>query len=134
MTLSSPTETDASPAPPPRVVVAEDDPLTRTVIVEALTDEGFDVLPADSADDALRIIGDHPDDIQALFTDVAMPGSMNGLELARRVRRDWPRLAVLIASGEFKPSYGALPSGSRFLPKPYRLAAVSRNIRELIAA
>ena len=83
----------------PRIVVAEDDPELRLLVVDVLTDAGFEVLEADHADAALRILCSAEGGVEALFTDVNMPGSMNGLELARRAHRKWPWLPVMIGSG-----------------------------------
>jgi CheY-like chemotaxis protein len=71
--------------------------------------------------------------VNVLFTDVQMPGSMDGLELARYVRRHWPRVEVLIASGNKAPSSTEMPDGSRFLHKPYSSGRLVADVRELIA-
>jgi two-component system, response regulator PdtaR len=104
----------------PRIVVAEDDPELRMLVVDVLTDSGFEVLEAAHADAALRILCSAEGDIEALFTDVNMAGSMNGLELARRAHHKWPRLPVMIGSGAAPDT---LPSSGRFVPKPYKLSA-----------
>jgi CheY-like chemotaxis protein len=114
----------------PRIIVAEDDELPRTVVVEILTDDGFEVLEAAHAEEALRILCSNTKDIEALFTDINMPGPMNGLELASRARQRWPWLGVMIGSGDRPPS---LPSGGGFLLKPYKLSDLCERMRELIA-
>jgi two-component system, response regulator PdtaR len=115
----------------PRIVVAEDDPQLRMLVVDVLTDAGFEVLEAAHADAALRILCSAEGDIQALFTDVNMPGSMNGLELARRAHRKWPWLPVMIGSGAAPET---LPPTDRFLPKPYKLGDLPDRMWDLIAA
>ena len=103
------------------VLVAEDDMLVRMTAVEALADAGFVVVGAQDADDAFAILNSHAEQIHLLFTDIEMPGSMNGLELARQVHEAWPNVALLIVSGQLEPNKEEMPKGSRFLPKPYDL-------------
>ena len=88
-----------------------------SVAGKVLAEAGYTVVEAARADDALAIMKSRSVDL--LFTDVQMPGSMDGLELARHVRSHWPRVAVLIASGNSKPALTELPAGSRFLRKPH---------------
>ena len=97
------------------VLVVEDDFLVRHCAVDALTDAGFDVLEAANAPDALRLIEDTP--VDAVFTDINMPGAFDGLGLARRVRRRWPGIAVVITSGRGCPDRPV--QGAVFLSKPY---------------
>jgi CheY-like chemotaxis protein len=115
----------------PRIVVAEDDELLRTTVVELLSDDGFEVLEAGHAEEALRILCNHAGRVQVLFTDVNMPGSMNGLELARRAQQRWPLLRVIVGSGAgpeaLQPEYG-------YFPKPYNLSDLRDRIRELVAS
>ncbi|HME23808.1 MAG TPA: response regulator [Acetobacteraceae bacterium] len=115
------------PGPGPIVIiVAEDESARRMLAAEVLTEAGYTVVEAARADDALAIIKSRAVDL--LFTDVQMPGSMDGLELARYVRRHWPRVAVLIASGNNTAST-ELPDGSRILRKPWRFYASSALAR-----
>jgi two-component system, response regulator PdtaR len=113
-----------------RIVVAEDDELLRTVVVDILSEEGLEVLAAGHAEEALYILCSQAKVVQALFTDINMPGPMNGLELASRAGEKWPWLRVMIGSGA-RPD--ALPSGGQFLLKPYRLSDLLNRMRELIA-
>jgi CheY-like chemotaxis protein len=106
-------------ADPKTVVVAEDEILIRILAVEVLTDAGFEVIEAGNADEALTTLQSRPWAIHLLFTDIHMPGQMSGLELAHHVRRNWPHVALLIASGRDRPLSAALPEGSVFLTKPY---------------
>ena len=121
-------------APPfdhaPRIIIAEDDELLRTVVVEILTDDGFEVFEAAHAEEALHILCSNSKDVEALFTDINMPGPMNGLELASRARQRWSWLRVMIGSGA-RPD--ALPSGGCFLLKPYKLSDLCERMRDLIA-
>jgi CheY-like chemotaxis protein len=118
---------------PKIVVVAEDETLIRMLAVDVLIDAGFAVIEAGHADDALAILNSQATDIHVLFTDIHMPGSMDGLELAHHTRRHWPWIALLVASGKGKPSFAELPPGSRFLSKPYEPSHVVAHVRELIA-
>jgi two-component system, response regulator PdtaR len=114
----------------PRIVVAEDDAQLRALVVQFLTADGFEVFEAAHAEEALRILCSNSEGVEALFTDINMPGSMNGLELAARARQRWPWLRVMIGSGD-RPA--SLPSGGRFLLKPYKFSELCERMRELIA-
>jgi CheY-like chemotaxis protein len=114
------------------VLVAEDDMLIRMMAVDALTDAGFAVIEVAHADDALNILTDQAQEVRALFTDIHMPGTMTGLELAHHVRGNWPWIALLVASGKAQPASEAMPAGSRFLPKPYNPDHVVQHVRELM--
>lgn len=113
------------------IVVAEDDLLIRMVAVAALTDAGFVVIETEHADAALLTLTSRAADVHILFTDINMPGSMNGLELAHHVSIHWPWIGVLIASGQAKPTIAQLPLGSRFIPKPYDPSHAVAQITEL---
>ena len=82
----------------PAVLVVEDEPLLRMDAIDLIEDAGFKTYEAASADAAIEIIRNH-EDICFLFTDIDMPGSMDGLKLAEHVRAGWPSVAILIASG-----------------------------------
>jgi two-component system, response regulator PdtaR len=116
------------------VVVVEDEELIRQVVCMALVDEGFEVVEAEDADDALRVLHNRANEIHAVFTDVHMPGSMNGLALAHFVLAAWPWIALLISSGLAHPLSEEMPKGSRFLPKPYRPQHAVRHLREMIVS
>jgi two-component system, response regulator PdtaR len=115
------------------VVVAEDEALIRMMAVDVLTDEGFEVIEARHAEEALTILKSQAADIQLLFTDIHMPGPMDGLELAHHARSHWPWIALLLASGKARPTLAEMPAGSRFLSKPYDADHVVTHVRELMA-
>ncbi len=117
--------------PTQTIVVAEDEPLTRMVAVAALTEAGFAVIETEHADAALVTLQSQAADIHILFTDIHMPGSMSGLELAHHVSTHWPWIGLLIASGQAKPEISELPSGSLFLAKPYDPNHAVAHITEL---
>jgi len=116
------------------VLVAEDEPLIRLAVVEALTDAGIAVIEAEDAAEALGALNSGFGRIVLLFTDINMPGSMNGLDLAHHVHSSWPHIAILIASGRFPPSPAARPREARFIAKPYNPDDVVADIRRMVAA
>ena len=116
------------------VVVAEDELLVRMFACAILTGAGYDVVEAKHAEEALAVLEDRAPDVHALFTDVHMPGSMDGLALAHLTLLRWPWLALLIASGRARPDPEHLPRGSRFLPKPYEPHHLIGHLREMLGA
>lgn len=113
--------------------MAEDDPLLRLDARLTLEDEGFAVIEAPDAPTALVAIQEHAE-VEALFTDVQMPGPFGGLDLAHRAAHLRPGLAVIVASGDVRLSMSELPVASRFFPKPYEMDAVVRALRDVIVA
>lgn len=116
------------------VLVAEDEELVRLVIAEALRDVGLEVMEAEHAEAALSVLQRHAARIHVLFTDIQMPGSMDGLALAHHTAKNWPRIALLITSGRPQPDRATFPEKSRFVAKPYCHSHVVQHIRELAAA
>lgn len=112
----------------PLVLVVEDDPLILIHSRLALEDAGYAVIVAADADEALTTIAAR-DDITTLFTDVRIPGAIDGLALARSARRSRPEMAIFVTSGVERIAADALPEGARFLPKPYTGAQVSGMMR-----
>lgn len=110
------------------VLVVEDDAFVRAVAVDALEDEGFEVLEAPSADYAATLLEDR-EDIRVLFTDVSMPGALNGFDLARRVQTLYPNIMVLVTSGALPSGFTGEAPQARFVPKPYRMSEIIRIIR-----
>jgi CheY-like chemotaxis protein len=100
------------------VQIVEDELLISMWVEDALRDVGYTVLNVETADQAL-VNFESRDDIDILFTDVNMPGSMDGLELAATVRERWPHVKIIVASGRQTISAEAMPPESIFLPKPY---------------
>jgi CheY-like chemotaxis protein len=114
------------------VIVVDDEPLLRLVALEAFIEEGFEVFEATNADEALRILSNGATNIGALFTDIHMPGSMDGLALAHFTRHRWPWIALLIASGRGQPSAREMPAESRFLNKPYSPYDAVNKLKDMI--
>jgi len=115
------------------VIVAEDETPIRSLAVEILSDAGFEVIEASHAEEALSALRSYTGTIHVLFTDIQMPGAMNGLALAHHVRSHWPWVALLITTGGEKPQAAELPEASRFLGKPYHSDCMLTHIRELAA-
>ena len=115
----------------PTVLVVEDQPLTRVATVETLEDAGFQVLEASNADEAIRIL-EARNNVRIVFTDIDMPGSMDGLKLARAVRDRWPPIKIVITSGQLIPNEVDLPAGGRFVAKPYDPARIASTLWEMI--
>ena len=116
-----------------KVLIVEDETVVRLVGADAVADAGYEVLEASSADEAIRIL-EAAGEVHILFTDIRMPGSMDGLELARLVHDRWPRIKILLTSGDTWPSRQSIPNDSRFLVKPYRLDALQRELQLLHGA
>ena len=116
------------------VIVVEDEPMVRMAAVGAFEDAGFEVLESKNAQAALLIVNSEGGRIQALFTDVEMPGAMDGLMLAQQIHQDWPQISVLVASGQVNPGAQDMPENSRFFKKPYDLASVVAHIRQRAVA
>jgi two-component system, response regulator PdtaR len=114
----------------PVVLIVEDDFLIRMGAVDMVRAADFDVVEAANADEAVLILEDRFD-ITVVFTDIQMPGSMDGLKLASAIRGRWPPIKIIATSGRIKVSEDDLPSGSRFLPKPYSAREVVSALREL---
>ena len=114
----------------PVVLVVEDEALLRMNAVDIIEDAGFEVVEASNADDAIAIL-EGRQDIRVVFTDIQIPGSMDGLKLARAVRGRWPPIKIVATSGRVSVSGGDLPDGGRFLAKPYTSGQVTKLLFEL---
>ncbi len=112
------------------VLIVEDDLFIRMNAAEMIADAGFDVVEAASADEAIGIL-EARSDITAVFTDIQMPGSMDGLKLVAAIRGSWPPIKIVATSGLVDVRQDDLPEGGRFLPKPYSTAQIVGALREL---
>ena len=117
----------------PVVLIVEDEFLIRMDAVDMVRAAGFDVVEAENADEAILILEDRLD-ITVVFTDIQMPGSMDGLNLAAAIRGRWPPIKIVVTSGLLNVGADDLPSGSRFLAKPYSAPAIIGALRELTGA
>jgi CheY-like chemotaxis protein len=114
------------------VLVVEDDAFIREDVIDVLERDGFSVLRAANVREALAVLNQRSS-IRAVFTDIQMPGVLDGLDLARHLAGWRPEVAVLVTSGRSYAAPDDLPAASRFIPKPYRPAAVARILREMIS-
>ena len=115
------------------VLVVEDEVLVRIDVTLALEEEGFKVFEASNADEAIKVLDTHPE-IHLMFTDIDMPGSMDGLKLAAAVRDRWPPVKIIITSGHCHLSDDMLPVEGRFFDKPYETSRVIRTMKQMVAA
>ena len=113
------------------VLVVEDNPLIRMCAVDLVLAAGFEALEAVDADEAIRILEARPD-IQLVFTDVSMPGSMDGIKLAHYIRDRWPPVKLIVASGKAIIEESHLPAGARFFSKPYDDGAIVDEMKRLL--
>jgi CheY-like chemotaxis protein len=114
------------------ILVVEDEAIIRMGAIQMLEDAGFEVVEASNAHDALGIL-ENRNDIRAVFTDINMPGTLDGLRLARMVRGRWPPIHLIVTSGLLSPNDNDLPPGGRFIRKPYDPAHVIATIRDLLS-
>ena len=115
------------------VLVVEDEVLIRMDIADQLSDEGYQVFEAGTADQAIAVLEAEPS-IRLLFTDIDMPGSMDGLKFAAAVRDRWPPVKIVVTSGHRKVDIADIPDGGVFFSKPYQHGAVSASFRRLLAS
>ena len=107
-----------------KVLIVEDEMLIRMGIAADFHDGGYETIETSTANDALHILRTVPG-IKVVFTDINMPGDMDGLTLAHYIRQHWPHMVIIISSGKHLPTIAALPVGARFLAKPVSQAAMA---------
>jgi two-component system, response regulator PdtaR len=115
------------------VLVVEDEYLIRMDTTASLKTIGFIVFEAGNAAEAIRCLELHKE-IRLIFTDINMPGSMDGLALARYVRGRWPPVKIIVTSGYMKALESDLPTGALFVEKPYHPKNIADKMNELLAA
>lgn len=113
------------------ILVVEDESLLRMDTASFLEEEGFKVLEAHNADEAILILEKHAK-IRLIFTDIHMPGSMDGLKLAHYVRRRWPPVRIILTSGKRDLVDEEMPADSFFMTKPYEHSALKQKIYEMV--
>ncbi len=111
------------------VLVVEDEFLVRQCAVDMINEAGFEAIEAANADEAIDIL-ECRSDIRIVFTDIHMPGSIDGLKLAHAVRDRWPPIKLIVTSGHMNLPESALPAGGRFFSKPYQLSEIARALHE----
>jgi CheY-like chemotaxis protein len=113
------------------VLVVEDEVLLRWTAVAVVEEAGFDVVEAGTGIEAISVL-EKRDDIRTVFTDVEMPGSINGLQLAHLICTRWPSIKIIATSGQFRLRDDDLPAGARFLHKPYAVVHLTDTLKELM--
>lgn len=116
---------------PPKILVVEDEMLLRMRAVDIVEDAGFTPIEAANADEALAIL-ESRSDVDLLFTDIQMPGSMDGLKLAHAVHERWPSIKIILVSGKLTPADSERPTDSRFFGKPLEVKQMIAEIKEII--
>lgn len=122
-----------APDGPCVVLIVEDEPLLRMMAVDLIEEAGFVVIEASDADQAVHLLETRLD-IRIVFTDIDMPGSMDGLKLAAAIRDRWPPIEIIITSGAVTNAAAQLPDRAVFFPKPYdhdRLISTLHTFSEL---
>ncbi len=114
------------------VLVVEDDFFSRLHAVTLVEDAGFTAIEASNADEAIAIL-ERRKDIRIVFTDIDMPGSMDGLKLAHAVRKRWPPIELIVTSGYFDLCDADMPERVRFFPKPYSDREIVSTLHHLAA-
>ncbi|ALJ81554.1 response regulator [Ketogulonicigenium vulgare] len=114
-------------SPSAKVLVVEDDHQLRRVVTMVIERAGLSVLAVANADDAIVVLAGN-DPVSVLFTDVDMPGSMNGIDLAHRVSCNHPTIRVIVASGRSSVDVAELPAGAEFFRKPYDIHCLTRAL------
>jgi CheY-like chemotaxis protein len=115
----------------PVVLIVEDEFLSRMSAAEMISEGGFDVVEVEDADQAIAVLHKRSD-IKIVFTDVRLPGSMDGLKFARYVRGKWPPIKIIATSAHVAVRQDDLPDGGVFLPKPYTSNKIINVLRECI--
>jgi two-component sensor histidine kinase len=117
----------------PNVLIVEDEMLLRMRAVNIVEDAGFCPIEAINADEAISIL-ESRSDISLLFTDIQMPGSMDGLKLARVVHQRWPAIKIILVSGQVTPSDDEKPLDSRFFGKPLSMQRMVTEMQSIISS
>jgi CheY-like chemotaxis protein len=117
----------------PIALVVEDEALLRILAVEVVEEAGFTAIEARDADEAVVLLESRTD-ITLLFTDINMPGSMDGLKLAHAVRDRWPPIKILVVSGNQRLQSSDLPTDSCFVGKPYQASALVDELRSMFSS
>jgi CheY-like chemotaxis protein len=114
------------------VLIVEDDALIRMSAVDLVLSAGYEALEAVDADEAIHIL-ELRDDIDLVFTDVQMPGTMDGIKLSHYIRDRWPPVKLIVASGAAILEESMLPEGSRFFTKPYDELTITETMAHLLS-
>jgi len=121
----------AFPPSTPVVLVVEDEMVLRMRAVDIVEDAGFVPIEAVSADEAIKVL-ESRDDISLLFTDIQMPGSMDGLKLAHATHARWPHIKIILVSGQIAVTDADKPGDSKFFPKPLEIQQMILELQEMV--
>ena len=116
---------------PAVVLVVEDEVLLRMCAVDMVEDAGYIPVEAADADQAVAIL-ESRSDIALMFTDIQMPGSMDGLGLAHSVHERWPPIKIIMVSGKLKLANTDIPTDSRFFEKPFEAGEMIAEMQNMI--
>jgi two-component system, response regulator PdtaR len=117
----------------PVVLIVEDSPMIRMGAVDLVLSAGYEAIEASDADEAIRIL-ESRDDIDLVFTDVQMPGTMDGIKLSHHIKDRWPPVKLIVASGASILEESSLPMGSRFFSKPYDDLKITEAMARLLSS
>ena len=115
------------------VLIVEDSTIIRMGAVDLVLAAGYEALQASNADEAIRVL-ESRNDIDLVFTDVQMPGTMDGMKLAHYIRDRWPPVKLIVASGAAILEESSLPGGSSYFSKPYDDHAITDAMARLLAS
>ena len=116
----------------PYALIVDDDFIIRMDAKDILEQAGFQVLDADHGDAAFELLKTRHPDVVLLFTDVQMPGQLDGFALAHKVAASWPHISIVVASGHVTPDPGSMPDRARFIAKPFSARLVHTHLQELL--
>ncbi|MCQ8239278.1 response regulator [Rhizosaccharibacter radicis] len=109
------------------ILIVEDEPFVRFDLMDFFEDRGFRVFGAGDAEEAIALL-EADDTIRIVFTDIQMPGAMDGLMLAHHIRERWPPTLLIVASGRVTPRDVTLPARAAFVGKPFDPREVLQEI------
>jgi DNA-binding NtrC family response regulator len=116
----------------PYALVVEDDPIISMETAYILEEAGFRVHECFNGDEAIVHLAEHWESTVLLFSDVDMPGAINGFALARHVAREWPTIEIVIASGHVSPNVGDMPDKATFVSKPFNQRMVHEHLSRIL--
>jgi CheY-like chemotaxis protein len=116
----------------PYALVVDDNALILMHAGEILEEAGFRFYEADNGEAAIKLLEDKSEHVILLFTDVEMPGSLNGFQLAQHVDKHWPEIEIVVTSGRVAPDEGDMPERATFISKPFSKCAVHDHLRKTL--
>jgi DNA-binding NtrC family response regulator len=114
------------------ILVVEDESIIRDFVCEILGDEGFSTHALENADDAVRFLDEHADRVSLLLTDILMPGTLNGADLANLSGNKWPQIPILIMSGHETPESSGVQHQVTFIRKPWSFGQLLDGVEKAL--